>query len=120
MIGYICVNKFAFRIDVFEKIFYLARQKIKKGPFLESSDLMNPIGCNSDQLADILSYCDYSFLSLNNEKKLYYAKKLNNNDIKNIKKTPKKTNKKTKKSKNNQIKKQIDPNSPFAVLEKLL
>ena len=120
LIGYICVNKFAFRIDVFEKIFYLARQKIKKGPFLESSDLMNPIGCNSDQLADILSYCDYSFLSLNNEKKLYYAKKLNNNDIKNIKKTPKKTNKKTKKSKNNQIKKQIDPNSPFAVLEKLL
>ena len=120
LIGYICVNKFAFRIDVFEKIFYLARQKIKKGPFLESSDLMNPIGCNSDQLADILSYCDYSFLNLNNEKKLYYAKKLNNNDIKNIKKTPKKTNKKTKKSKNNQIKKQIDPNSPFAVLEKLL
>ena len=54
------------------------------------------------------------------KKKLYYAKKLNNNDIKNIKKTPKKTNKKTKKSKNNQIKKQIDPNSPFAVLEKLL
>ena len=120
LIGYICVNKFAFRIDVFEKIFYLARQKIKKGPFLESSDLMNPIGCNSDQLADILSYCDYSFLSLNNEKKLYYAKKLNNNDIKNIKKTPKKTNKKTKKSIKNKIKKQIDPNSPFAVFEKLL
>ena len=41
------------------------------------------------------------------KKSYIMQKKLNNNDIKNIKKTPKKTNKKTKKSKNNQIKKQI-------------
>ena len=53
---------------MFLKNFLPCKTKIKKGPFLESSDLMNPIGCNSDQLADILSYCDYSFLSLNNEK----------------------------------------------------
>ena len=46
-IGYININNFVFRIDVFEK-FFLARQKLKKGPFLESSDLMNPLGCNSD------------------------------------------------------------------------
>ena len=58
-IGYICLNNFLFRIDVFEKIFYLARQKLKKGPFLESSDLMNPIGCNSDQLKDIMLFCGY-------------------------------------------------------------
>ena len=43
-IGYINNRNFAFRIDVFEKIFFLARQKLKNGPFLESSDLMNPIG----------------------------------------------------------------------------
>ena len=43
-------------MDVFEKIFFLARQKLKKGPFLESSDLMNPIGCNSNQLKDILAF----------------------------------------------------------------
>ena len=33
-IGYICINHFVFRVDVFEKIFYLARKKIKYGPFL--------------------------------------------------------------------------------------
>ena len=31
-IGYININKFVFRIDVFEKIFFIARQN-KKGPF---------------------------------------------------------------------------------------
>ena len=49
-IGYYCSNNFAVRIDVFERVFFLARQKIKYGPFIESSDMMNPIGCNSDQL----------------------------------------------------------------------
>ena len=32
-IGYVNIKNFMFRIDIFEKIFYLARQKIKKGPF---------------------------------------------------------------------------------------
>ena len=71
-IGYINIKNFAFRIDVFEKIFFLARQKLKKGPFLESSDLMNPIGCNSDQLKDILNFCGYDYLVLSDEKKLYF------------------------------------------------
>ena len=35
-IGYICINDFAFRVDVFEKIFYFSRKKIKSGPFLET------------------------------------------------------------------------------------
>ena len=56
-IGYICLDKFAVRIDVFERIFYLARKKIKYGPFAESSEMMNPIGCNSDQLNNILQFC---------------------------------------------------------------
>ena len=38
-IGHICVNNFLVRVDVFERIFFIARQKVKFGPFLESSDL---------------------------------------------------------------------------------
>ena len=71
-IGYINIKNFVFRIDVFEKIFFLARQKIKKGPFLESSDLMNPIGCNSDQLKDIMIFCGYEYLTISDEKKLFF------------------------------------------------
>ena len=115
-IGYINIKNFIFRIDVFEKIFFLARQKLKKGPFLESSDLMNPIGCNSDQLKDIMSYCGYKYLTLSDEKKLFFIankKKEIKKDIKN--KSNVKINKKNSKDK---IK--IDPDSPFAVLEKLL
>ena len=117
-IGYICINKFVFRVDVFEKIFYLARQKIKYGPFLESSDLTNPIGCNNDQLSNILNFCGYETISLINDKKLYFfrqkkkeIKKTKNNKIsKNINKNKKNVSLQTK----------IDPDSPFAVLEKLL
>ena len=115
-IGYININKFVFRIDVFEKIFFLARHKIKKGPFLESSDLMNPIGCNSDQLKDIMVFCGYDYLIISDEKKLYFQNK--------NKREPKKILKKNKHriiNKKNKISKiQKDPNSPFAVLEKLL
>ena len=118
-IGYININNFAFRIDIFERIFYLARKKIKFGPFLESSDLMNPIGCNSSQLADILTYCGYEKIELCDTKKLYFHKPKTNRDdkkndnIKRKKVIKKKNNKRTKTQK-------LDPNSPFAVLEKLL
>ena len=115
-IGYININNFVFRVDVFEKIFYLARQKIKKGPFLESSDLMNPIGCNSDQLKDIMVFCGYNYITISDKKKLYYF-----NKNKRETKTVMKKNKNNKINKKNIIKKNItDPNSPFAVLEKLL
>ena len=115
-IGYINIKNFIFRIDVFEKIFFLARQKLKQGPFLESSDLMNPIGCNSSQLKDIMTFCGYQYLTISDEKKLYFLskkKKVTKKIIKN--KSIKKINKINNKDK---IKK--DPNSPFAVLEKLL
>ncbi len=115
-IGYINIKNFAFRIDVFEKIFFLARQKIKKGPFLESSDLMNPIGCNSNQLKDIMFFCGYDNLTMSDEKNLFFIRhqKIETKTIINKNKF-KKANKKVKK---NKIEK--DPNSPFAVLEKLL
>ena len=115
-IGYICVNKFAFRVDMFEKIFYLARKKIKYGPFLENADLMNPIGCNTGQLQDILNFCGYQVINLFNQKKLYFFKQRNNK----VKKNNSKIKLKTKNQKNNRIKRELDPNSPFAVLEKLL
>ena len=115
-IGYINIKNFAFRIDIFEKIFFIARQKIKKGPFLESADLMNPIGCNSDQLKDIMTFCGYDSVTISDEKKLYFLSK-NKKDSKKIadRKNKKIINKKTGR---NNIKR--DPNSPFAVLEKLL
>ncbi len=115
-IGYICINKFAFRVDVFEKIFYLARKKIKNGPFLESSELMNPIGCNSDQLKNILFFCGYDCIHLNDEKKLYFYK-----DKKKASLNKRAKNKTIIKKTKNIVKKiKPDPNSPFAVLEKLL
>ena len=115
-IGYINIKNFSFRIDVFEKIFYLARQKIKKGPFLETSDLMNPIGCNSDQLKDIMVFCGYNFLTISDKKNLFF----HNNNKKDLKKivTKNKSKKIDKKMTKNKILR--DPNSPFAVLEKLL
>ncbi len=115
-IGYIKINNFLFRIDVFEKIFFIARQKLKNGPFLESSDLMNPIGCNSNQLKDIMTFCGYEHLTISDEKKLFFLSKKNKEAKKFIKNKPIK--KKEKINYKNKIKR--DPNSPFAVLEKLL
>ena len=82
--------------------------------FLESSDLMNPIGCNSDQLKDIMIFCGYDYITISDEKKLYYFNK-NKKDIKAVISKNKYKNKKTNTKKNMK-----DPNSPFAVLEKLL
>ncbi len=115
-IGYINIKNFIFRIDVFEKVFFIARQKLKKGPFLESSDLMNPIGCNSNQLKDIMTFCGYEYVIISDEKKLFFLP----NKERELKKTVNvKSNKKISKTiKKDKIKK--DPNSPFAVLEKLL
>ena len=121
-IGYIKIKKFALRVDVFERIFFIARQKIKNGPFLDSSDLMNPVGCDRNQLRDILIFCGFSALKLNNDRDLYYnvlkkyPKKLTKDKAKKI--NIKKNTKSTKLSKKK--KKLTDPNSPFAVLKKLL
>ena len=72
-IGYLRLNNFALRVDVFERIFFIARQKIKTGPFLDSADLMNPVGCNKDQLKDILLFCGYSAIKLPNERNIYFV-----------------------------------------------
>ncbi|MDC0453145.1 hypothetical protein OAL95_00120, partial [Alphaproteobacteria bacterium] len=121
-IGYLRLNNFALRIDVFERIFFIARQKIKSGPFLDSADLMNPVGCNREQLKDILTYCGLSYINFPNERFLFFYE---SNKV--IAKTKRVVSKKIDlkpKSKNKKIskktKKSIDPNSPFAVLEKLL
>ena len=121
-IGYIKLNNFALRVDVFERIFFTARQKIKNGPFLDSSDLMNPVGCDRHQLRDILIFCGFRVLKLNNHRDLYYnelkkhPKKFTKDKTKKI--NIKKNTKTTKVS--NKNKKLADPNSPFAVLGKLL
>ena len=80
---------------------------------------MNPIGCNSEQLKDIMIFCGYEQINLPDQKKLYFFKK---NKLKN--KIPKKNKIKkklnVKKEKISKPEKKLDPNSPFAVLEKLL
>ena len=121
-IGYIKISNFALRVDVFERIFFIARQKIKNGPFVDSSDLMNPVGCDRNELRDILIFCGFSALKFNNDRDLYYngLKKHLKKIIKDkTKKIHIKKNTKTTKLLNNN-KKPADPNSPFAVLEKLL
>ena len=115
-IGYVNIKNFIFRIDVFEKVFFIARQKFKKGPFLESSDLMNPIGCNSNQLKDIMTFCGYEYLTISDEKKLFFL----SNKKKEIKKVVKNKSIKKINKTSNKDKTMRDPNSPFAVLEKLL
>ena len=125
-IGYLCIDDFAVRIDMFERIFFIARQRIKKGPFLESSDLMNPIGCNSKQLSNLLLFCGFDNIMFENEQRLYFikekkvaSKKLIHKKIKTIKILKNNMNKKNNsKNKTNTIKK--DLNSPFAILQKLL
>jgi len=121
-IGYLKFNNFAIRVDVFERVFFIARQKIKFGPFLDSADLMNPVGCNREQLKDILVYCGLSYIKLPNERYLFFYE---SNKV--ILKTKRIVSKKIdlkQKLKNKKIskinEKSIDPNSPFAVLEKLL
>ncbi len=128
-IGYINLKGFLIRADVFERIFFIARQKVKYGPFLESSELMNPVGCNSDQLKNILSYCGFDSISIFENKKLFFyqlkKKELTKKSVKKIALHSKKTKKSIvlkkqniQKNERKEIKK--DPNSPFAVLEKLL
>ncbi len=77
---------------------------------------MNPIGCNSDQLEGIMRFCGYEVINVIDNKKLYFFKQLHKIDKKSYKKnnTKKIIDRKTK------PKKKLDPNSPFAVLEKLL
>ena len=130
-IGYIFLKDFAVRVDVFERIFFIARKKIKKGPFLESSDLMNPLGCNSKQLSDLLFFCGFENILLDEEKRIYFYtqkkikiktrvnKKIKNKDA-NLNKKIIKINKTKKTDKAKKTKNKADPNSPFAVLEKLL
>ena len=129
-IGYIRLGDFAVRVDIFERIFFLGRQKIKYGPFLESSDMMNPVGCNSDQLEKILNFCNFASCTIGDDKKIFYSvlkKKKDNDNSKENKKIFKIKKSKKKKSidlnKKEKIEKKkvgADPNSPFAVLEKLL
>ena len=77
---------------------------------------MNPIGCNSDQLKDIMLFCGYDYVTISDQKKLYFLSK----NKKNSKKIINKKNNKILNKKNNKNNIKRDPNSPFAVLEKLL
>ena len=60
---------------------------------------MNPIGCNSDQLKDIMKFCGYDYVTISDEKKLFFLsnkKKETKKNRKNKKKKNKKNNDNTK------------------------
>ena len=79
---------------------------------------MNTIGCNSKQLADILSFCGFDNIFLGDERKIFFLKQKNQ---KKSQKLSKKNNIKKSKTIISQRKNiKTDPNSPFAVLQKLL
>ena len=122
-IGYLKLNNFALRIDVFERIFFTARQKIKFGPFFDSADLMNPVGCNREQLNDILLFCGFKSIKFPNNRILFFYsinKPIIKTKINLVKKAKKNKITNLKKKIINKNKKPADPDSPFAVLEKLL
>ena len=90
---------------------------------------MNPVGCNSDQLKNILNYCGFQSISISENKKLFFYKSIKKEILKKSSKKITLHKKKIKKPsinlKNNISNKEKkdnkkDPNSPFAVLEKLL
>ena len=87
------------------------------GPFLESPELMNPIGCNSSQLANLLEFCNFNNIQIGDGKRLFlYENKTKKQVFKKIKKNiiqikPRNVRR---------IEKKINPDSPFAVLQKLL
>ena len=77
-------------------------------------DLLNEL-IVSNQLKDIMIFCGYEYLTISDEKKLYFLTKKKKQTKKIINKSIKKINKT-----DNLNKTKKDPNSPFAVLEKLL
>ena len=82
---------------------------------------MNPIGCNSIQLTNILSFCGFENIALENEKKIFfYIQKKQKKPEKPVKKIKKKIINKNNKELLRRKEKKTDFNSPFAVLQKLL
>ena len=79
-----------------KKFFFLFDKKLKSGPFLESSDLMNPIGCNPQQLTNILSFCGCQRITLGSEKKIYFFEQKIQKKIKKFDKKNKKESYKDK------------------------
>ncbi len=99
-IGYIKVNNLAIRVDIIERLFFMVRQKNRLGVFIANAELMNLVGCNSEQLKEILFFLGYDSIIMGNDQLLFIQKEI-----------PKK-----KKINNNKKSKNINSDSPFAVL----
>ena len=70
-IGYIKINKIALRVDIFERLFFMVRQKYKFGTFIQHSDLMNLVGCDSAILKKILLYLNYDSVKMGNDNLIF-------------------------------------------------
>ena len=80
--------------------FFMVRQKSRFGSFIQHANLMNLVGCNSENLKMIMKFLNYESVLMGNNQ-LIFVEKRNNNKIKNInlKENNKKLKTKTKNEK---------------------
>mgnify|MGYP001226022097 CR=1 FL=1 len=107
-IGYVLINKLAIRVDIYERVSYLTRRMSRYGPVIQSSSLMNLIGCTPDQLKEVLLFFNFDSIIMGNNQLLFFRKK----ETKKIAVYKRKIVKKVKKK---QVKINLD--SPFAILK---
>ena len=107
-IGYVLINKLAIRVDIYERVSYLTRKMSRYGPVIQSSSLMNLIGCTPNQLKEVLLFFNFDSIVMGNNQLLFFRKK-------EIKKSAVYKRKIVKKVKKKQVKINLD--SPFAVLK---
>ena len=117
--GYKRIDDFLIRVDIFERVAVIIRNEGKKGKFLISDEMLSLSGTTRDQMAKILNKLGYkkiinTLVDNKNNSNIYIFEKHNKKKFKQNYSKYRKT-----KIKNNKIKKNIDPNSPFAVLSKL-
>jgi len=80
-IGYIKIKNIALRVDIFERLFFMVRQKYRFGTFIQHSDLMNLVGCDSIVLKEILLYLNYDSVKMGNDQ-LIFSQNQNRKNIK--------------------------------------
>ena len=78
-IGYVKINKIALRVDIFERLYFMIRQKYRSGTFIENSDIMNLVGCDSAVLKKILLYLNYDSVKMGNDQLIFVQNQSRNN-----------------------------------------
>ena len=96
-IGYVKIDDIAIRVDIFERLFFMVRQKYRFGTFIQHSDLMNLIGCDFKALKNIIFFLNYDSVTMGNNQLIFVQKQ--NKEIKKFQNSNKKNNKISKNDK---------------------